>query len=465
MHLPPIAFVDVETTGLDPTSNRIAEIGVVTVDSDRVTEWSTFIGLRDGRSRPPRSLVVSEPEPAEAPSFKDIAVQLERRLAGRLLIAHNARFDYAFLKAEFQRVRIEFSREVLCTVMLSRRLYPQHARHDLDSLIERHRLSANVRHRALPDAQLLWQFWQAIHRETNTETIAEAVKILLTAPLLPDQLDPALIDRLPEAPGVYVFHDRDDKILHIGEASNLKLHLVDYFRVDRASAKALAIAHRIKRVTWRVTQGMLGARLRRVVLASAMAPAKQGKSAQAVLWQLTPDRHPILEFIPVDSASLTAGDEFFGVFDSERKARNALLRLAKRRYLCHGLLGIPESTGSPCLACADFGQRHACGAKTARLRHLIKAYDAVKALRVAPWPYAGPIGIRERSDIHIFDEWRYLGTGKGESDVHEILQSRPHHFDKEVFAMLTQTLPKLSARRLLDFGPGARSGINQACAA
>ncbi len=446
----PVAFIDVETTGLDPAVNRIAEIGVVTVDGDDAAEWTTFIAQPNGQSRRPGSADgLVEPSEIATPCFKDIAVELEKRLAGRLLIAHNARFDYAFLKAEFQRVRVDFSRDVLCTVMLSRRLYPQHARHDLDSLMQRHDLRANVRHRALPDAQLLWQFWKATHRELPRAVIADAVSALLVGPVLPDHLDPALINRLPEAPGIYIFHDGDDELLHVGEARNLKLHLIDYFRLDRASTKSLSIAHRIRKITWRVTQGMLGARLQRVGVLDAMSSRKRARDKHRFLWRLIPDRYPILDLVPIAGASLSCGNEYFGMFQTERKARNALLRLARKHYLCHALLEIPDASGAPCLACCEGGKIHRCDAKVQRLKHLMKAFEALKPFRIATWPYPGPIGVRERSDVHIFDDWRYLGSARNETEIHEALKTRPRDFDKEVFGLLSEMLPKLPPRRIL----------------
>src|SRR4029450_91120 len=113
------AFVDVETTGLDPTSDRIAEVGVVTLDGDIATEWGTFVAPRRGaHPRGPRAgSFLSTPLPDVAPTFRDIAPELARRLAGRLLVAHNARFDHAFLKAEFERAGVAFDAPIVCTVM------------------------------------------------------------------------------------------------------------------------------------------------------------------------------------------------------------------------------------------------------------------------------------------------------------------------------------------------------------
>src|SRR5579862_5405331 len=336
---PALAFIDVETTGLDPITNRIAEIGVVTVDGGNATEWTTFIAQRAGRARRPRGETTQvESESPSAPSFREIASELAYRLAGRVLVAHNARFDYAFLRSEFERAGVDFRSQILCSVMLSRHFYPQHARHDLDSLTKRHNLNASVRHRALPDARLIWQLWQTIHREFPAGEIAAAVSALLSGPVLPEQLDQALLDRMPEAPGVYIFHDSDGKPFHVGDAQNLRLHLLDYFRLDRAPAKALAMAHRIKKLTWRVTEGILGARLHRVIADREISSQKHVSRNDVFLWQLMPDKYPSVMMVGIDRVSFTGEQEYFGMFRSKCRAQNALCRLAKTKYLCHGLL-------------------------------------------------------------------------------------------------------------------------------
>ena len=102
---------------------------------------------------------------ATAPTFAQIADEIADRIAGCVFVAHNARFDYGFLKHEFGRLRRPFTAKVLCTVKLSRRLYPEAGRHNLDTIIERHALRAEDRHRALGDARILWQFVQTLYRD------------------------------------------------------------------------------------------------------------------------------------------------------------------------------------------------------------------------------------------------------------------------------------------------------------
>src|SRR4029453_14518464 len=102
-----LAFVDVETTGLSPTENRIAEIGVVTVDDGRVERWTKLLrtSSHGGGTAP---LGSSPHGPRAAHCLSNIAADLARRLEGRLFVAHNARFDYAFLRSEFERAGIAF---------------------------------------------------------------------------------------------------------------------------------------------------------------------------------------------------------------------------------------------------------------------------------------------------------------------------------------------------------------------
>jgi DNA polymerase-3 subunit epsilon len=70
-------------------------------------------------------------------------------------------------------------------VKLSRRLYPDHARHNLDSLIDRHRLQCNARHRALGDAQAVWQFLRVAAEERGAEEVQGVARQLAQLPALP----------------------------------------------------------------------------------------------------------------------------------------------------------------------------------------------------------------------------------------------------------------------------------------
>ena len=143
MPFPALAFVDLETTGATATADRITEIGIVEVDEQGVREWSCLVNPGTPISGFIERLTgISNAMVAQAPAFADLAAEVKARLEGRLFIAHNARFDYGFLKNEFKRAGQDFRATVLCTVRLSRKLgaevrsgemlYRIHARYDAD---------------------------------------------------------------------------------------------------------------------------------------------------------------------------------------------------------------------------------------------------------------------------------------------------------------------------------------------
>ena len=373
------------------------------------------------------------------------------------MIAHNARFDHAFLRAEFDRVGIDLDMHVLCSLMLSRRLFPQHAHHDLDSLVERHALRAQTRHRALPDADLLWQWWAVIQRQCGNDAVEHAIERLLAGPVLPAELDASLIARLPESPGAYVFYDAQKAPLFAGAAANLKVHITNYFRLDQASDKALEIAHRVADIRWRTTRGMIGAKLHAAAMESVVSPRSTRRHKRAAFtWRFAPDAMPSVTVATLRVADAAGGDSY-GLFASERTARNALGRLARRHRLCHALLGVPAGETAPCTACTLDANACACVNTLDRKKQLVRMLSVMAPLRVAAWPHPGPIGIRERSDVHVVRDWHFLGTARSEIDVHGLLEGRPLDFDPRSYRLLKGLLTRLPAGKLVDLSRYADS--------
>jgi DNA polymerase III subunit epsilon len=103
-----------------------------------------------------------------------------------------------------------------------------------------------------------------------------------------------------------------------------------------------------------------------------------------------------------------------------------------------------------CPACSVRPPGTACVRKIDRTRHLMRVYSALETLRVPRWPHAGPVGIRERSDIHVIEDWTFLGTAQSESTLYEILESRPRGFDQRVYRLLNRTLRRLTPDNIID---------------
>ena len=150
------AVVDVETTGMRAAEDdRITEIAVVLMQGSR--REVVFESLLDpGRSIPERITGltgISDEMVRGKPSFADVADQILSVLAGRVFVAHNARFDWGFVGAEIRRARdLELDGARLCTVRLARRLVRQEPSYSLGALAKRFAFEFPARHRAAGDA-------------------------------------------------------------------------------------------------------------------------------------------------------------------------------------------------------------------------------------------------------------------------------------------------------------------------
>lgn len=181
--LPPgfdrIVFVDLETTGGSPAADRATEIGVIEVSADGVREWSTLVNPQT--PIPPfiqKLTGITDAMVEDAPTFSMLAADLHARLSGALFVAHNAPFDHGFLRNEFERAGQLFEPRVVCTVKLSRKLFPEHARHNLDAVVQRHgiHLPEAERHRALGDARAVWAFWRHVCQTFSPQAMQAALK-------------------------------------------------------------------------------------------------------------------------------------------------------------------------------------------------------------------------------------------------------------------------------------------------
>ena len=258
----PIAFVDLETTGGSVAEHRITEIGIVQVGPSGVSRWSTLVNPQ--QHIPPfiQSLTgITDDMVRDAPTFEALAVELFERLEGRLFVAHNASFDRGFLRGEFRRAGFAFNPDVLCTVKLSRSLWPHEKRHGLDALIERHALAPLARHRALADADLLWQFWHRLHGLWPLDGLREHIDRTLRRYRIAGDITEDTLDTAPAGHGVYAFFDASDIPLYVGRSVRLRQRVRAHLTGERRSARDVRIADQVRRVQWQGTGGELGALL------------------------------------------------------------------------------------------------------------------------------------------------------------------------------------------------------------
>ncbi|WP_300318850.1 3'-5' exonuclease family protein [Accumulibacter sp.] len=471
----PLIFVDLETSGANFANDRIIEIGLLEVDGDLAREWSTLVNPETAVSPFITGLTgIDDAMLRDAPTFRQLAQALLERLRGRLLVAHNARFDYGFLRCEFQRLGIDFRTPTLCTVKLSRKLFPQHHRHNLDTLVSRHGLVvAGTRHRALADARLLWDLWQRWHALLTPETVQSAVAKIVGRPELPPTIDPAVIDDLPEAAGAYAFFGDEGRLLLLRRAGNLRQQVLAQFVAGKRETP-LVLA--VRRIEWRDAAGELGARLHEIELArlpydadSESPGGRQPSSSptrELCAWQLPV--HAAAGFRPqlvyAEDIDFAIADDLFGLYPNRREALRSLRKLADAYRLCYKQLGLdPSVPGEACAAYRQKSCRGVCIGKEAVASHGARLLSALARFKVKAWPYRGPLALLERDDfgmredIHLVDRWRLVGTVHDEVSLHARLAEGPTRrpFDPETYRAISRCLQagKLGIRPLPAFSP------------
>ncbi len=449
-----LVFLDLETTGGNASRNRIIEIGLLEVQAGEVlSSWQRLVD--PGCSLPPfiRSYTgIDEDMLAGAPRFEQLADELLTLLDGAVLVAHNARFDYGFLRNEFRRLDTMLRMPVLCTVKLARALYPGEQSYSLDALIERHGLVCDARHRALGDARAMFDFYRLALTEHGKDKLAAAAAPQLKRPSLPPALDPALVDRLPNAPGVYLFFDASRRLLYIGKSINLRQRVLSHFSADHSQHKDMQMSRQLADIEWLEMPGELGALLTEARLIKERAPVynrRLRRQNSLYTWSLdtAPEYHqPRL----LSQADLTHfdPDEHFGVFRNRRSAKLALGKLCSTDGLCPQRCGLERGAG-PCFAYQLGRCRGACAGRESAVLHNLRLAAALTGLRVSAWPFEGVIGIREtdlvrgRQAIHVFDNWCWLGSAESEDGL-RALRDGAHEpgFDLDVYRILRRWLAR-----------------------
>ncbi len=455
-------FVDVETTGASPARERVTEVGVVTVDTDgdaqRVSEWSTLVNPGVPIPAEIQWLTgITNEMVRDAPPFADIAETLYDRLSEAVFVAHNVRFDHGFLKSEFARVGVDWRAATLCTVRLSRLLYPDRGPHSLDAIVARFGLDGEQRHRALGDARVLWRLLQRLLERHGVAEIELAVDRLLARPSTPPALPPQLLDEIPHEPGVYCLYGANAHPIYIGKSVDLKQRVLAHFGRDHATGTDLRLSQEVQRIDWEVTAGETGALLREAELVKTRLPAHNialRRRLQQVFCTLDAEARP--RFLPAAAAPLDRLHEHYGPFSSRPAARRTLQELAAEHGLCLKLMKLEgrarrAAADAPCFNWQIRRCRGACvGAESAE-SHAGRVRELLEPRRVPAWPFPGPVALIERAtdglreDLHVFDRWCWLGTARTPEAATQLAAMRERVFEPDVYRIAQRALQRVDS--------------------
>ncbi len=444
-----IAFLDLETTGANLARDKIIEIGIIRVENGRVTKKFQSL-VNPGCFVPPGIEILTGIRAADledAPDFYQIKDQVSEILGGCVFLAHNARFDLGFLKKEFRRFGQPFAPKQICTVKLSRILFPAEPHHNLDALIGRHKLKCKVRHRALEDAGVLWQFYKKMRGRFGEEGLEQALNQVMKTPAIPIHIPRALLDGLAEKPGVYIFYGESGAPLYVGKSVNIRSRVLSHFSSDHLSPKEMKISQQVRDIETITTCGELGALLLESQTIKKLQPLYNRRLRQSrglVYLKQTTTQNGYFSVSLKRGNSIGHDDleDILGVFGSAKKAKERLLNMAKEFKLCEKLLGL-QSASSACFGYTLGRCKGGCIGKEQPSSYNLRFILAFARDKIPSWPFEGPVFIKEedvtgeRVQFFWMDKWCFLGTTK---DREYLERADKYDFDLDTYKILRSYL-------------------------
>jgi len=366
--------VDLETTGgrakgaAGAAPDAITEIGAVKVRGGAVLgEFATLVDPQ--RDIPPqivRLTGITTAMVCDAPTIGAVLPMFFDFARDAVLVAHNARFDVAFLRAAAERLHIPWPRPpVLCTVRLARRVLTREEAPSvqLAALARLFAVANQPTHRALADARATVEVLHALIERVGNQGVHTYAELRAYLPgVTPAQrAKRTLAEHLPHRPGVYLFRAPSGEVLYVGTAIDLRRRVIQYFNgADRRARtrELVALANSVDHVE---CAHALEAGVRELRLLAAHAPPYNRRSRFPHRWWwvvLTDEAFPRLSVLraprhdravgpfrsradAVDTAALLA--RFTGI----RTCTRRLARSARHGPAC------PRREVSPCPAGRD----------------------------------------------------------------------------------------------------------------
>jgi DNA polymerase-3 subunit epsilon len=342
------AIIDIETTGGSPLLEKITEIAVYLHDGTQVTgNYSTLIN-------PERNIPyfitgltgITNEMVEDAPKFYEVAKTIVELTEGRTIVAHNARFDYSFLRNEFKSLGFNFKRSLIDTVTASRKLFPGYRSYSLGNICKDLDIVIENRHRAAGDALATVKLFEILLRrdEEVNGTSGSLFRNTRNVKLNP-ALDISTIERIPEEPGVYYFYDDNSDLIYVGKSRNLYRRVSTHLS-NNTTNRSMEMRDRIASLDWECTGSELIALLKESDEIKRNKPIyNRAQRRTGYSWGLfrSIDERGYINFridhLDNDEIPLTT-------FTSKARARSALISLTDKYNLCQKLCGLYDSQGS-----------------------------------------------------------------------------------------------------------------------
>jgi DNA polymerase III subunit epsilon len=255
------AIVDIETTGSHATAHGITEIAIV-LHNGKETEGKFHTMINPGVNIPRYITAltgITNEMVYDAPRFEHVASEIFNLLQSRIFVAHNVNFDYSFIKHQLQEAGFDLNARKLCTVRMSRKVFPGFASYSLGNICRELKISISNRHRAMGDTMATVQLFEMVLHNDTTGVVAGMLKGRNKEQYLPPNLPSPDIEQLPNAAGVYYFYNKKKKIVYVGKATNLQQRVKSHFSNNDVSKRKQEFLRDIHSVSFKVCNSELAA--------------------------------------------------------------------------------------------------------------------------------------------------------------------------------------------------------------
>jgi len=225
------AIVDIETTGGYASANGITEVAIHVFDGKKVIEkFETLINPLQPIPRYIQAFTgITDKMVANAPRFDEVAEKIHSILCENIFIAHNVNFDFSFMKSHLLASGYDLNSKKLCTVRLSRKIFPGFSSYSLGNLCHSLDIRIKNRHRAGGDAEATVAVFNKLLQNDKENFIAKSLQRNSKEQSLPPNVPKQHFELLPYTPGVYYFHNAKGKIIYIGKAINIRSRVSSHF--------------------------------------------------------------------------------------------------------------------------------------------------------------------------------------------------------------------------------------------
>jgi len=225
------AIVDIETTGGYAAANGIIEISIQIFDGEKLIEqFETLINPNQSIPKYIRAFTgITDEMVQDAPQFEDVAEKVFTLLQGNIFVAHNVNFDYSFVKSHLEHYGYTLNAKKLCTVRLSRQIFPGLPSYSLGNLCSSLNIELINRHRAGGDAAATVTLFKKLLESDTKDIIQSSLHRNSKEQALPPNVPQRDFNALPKTPGVYYFHDQKGKVIYVGKAKNIRSRVNSHF--------------------------------------------------------------------------------------------------------------------------------------------------------------------------------------------------------------------------------------------